>query len=82
MARYLPLPNSRHIRLLRLQSSPSPDEINGTLITASLDDPELEIIHSYHALSYVWGEIDSGYEIILNGWSCSIRKNLWSFFSH
>ena len=82
MARYLPLPNGRHIRLLQLQSTPSPNEINGTLITASLDDPELQTIHSYHALSYVWGEIDSGYEITLNGWSCSIRKNLWSFLSH
>lgn len=82
MARYLPLPSSRHIRLLRLQSRPSPTEIHGILISTSIDDPELKTIHGYHALSYVWGEIDSAHEIILNGWSCSIRKNLWSFFAH
>jgi len=85
MARYLPLPDSRHIRLLQLQSAPSvSDVIRGTLSVVSLDDLSntLGTIRDtcrYDAVSYVWGETNGCYEIMLNGWSCSVHKNLWSF---
>ncbi|KAF7502057.1 hypothetical protein GJ744_007972 [Endocarpon pusillum] len=80
MARYLPLRKTRHIRLLNLELSPSSEETLGTLTVKSLDDPELQTVYRYDALSYVWGVANSDHKVILNGWSCSVRKNLHSFF--
>jgi hypothetical protein len=85
MARYLPLRNVRQIRLFRLEHTNITnlsDHVQGKLIVVSLDDPQLQTTHPYTALSYVWGEPDSDNTIILNGWSCRIRANLASFFSH
>jgi hypothetical protein len=85
MARYLPMRKIRQIRLLHLEHisvANLSDHVQGKLIVVSLDDPQLQTTHPYTALSYVWGEPESDNTIIINGWSCRIRANLASFFSH
>lgn len=84
MAKFVRLPDSRCIRLLSLDSnSISHRLISATMFSKNLNDPELQTSYSFDALSYVWGPADNSSNVILvNGWSCAVRENLWSYLKH
>lgn len=74
--RYLPLPNLRHIRLLRLL--PHHNE-SAPLHCQLFDYPMVESgerSHMYEALSYVWGSSKKPRSLVIDGRSMSITANL------
>jgi len=73
---YSLLPHRRAIRLLRIKSGTSEEGIQITLETFDLDSKT-----QFTALSYVWGDATSPCEIICNGHTKSITRNLWGVLS-
>jgi hypothetical protein len=69
---YTPLPVGTHTRLITLLPGNGSSHIECLLTTTDLlKQPK------YEALSYVWGEVDVAYGILLNGQPCPIGKLLW-----
>lgn len=78
---YTPLRKDlREIRLIYLQGARSKnDTIRCELRTISLLKATP---HSFQALSYVWGTMDDGQRILVNGTSIRCTKNLYSALLH
>ncbi|KAH6870814.1 heterokaryon incompatibility protein-domain-containing protein [Alternaria rosae] len=73
---YSLLPHRRAIRLLRIKSGTGEEGIQITLETFNLDSKT-----QFTALSYVWGDTTSPCEIICNGHTKSITRNLLGVLS-
>lgn len=73
---YSLLPHRRAIRLLRIKTGTGEEDIQITLETFDLDSKT-----QFTALSYVWGDATSPCEIICNGHTKSITRNLWGVLS-
>lgn len=85
---YEPLPsspqttlNTRFLRVL-----PRPDScgrVQSTLFTSqiALLEDEAAKTHQYHALSYMWGDETDFRDIVIDGRTLSIRKNLYDFLA-
>src|SRR4051794_634005 len=71
-----PLELSNHeIRLVELQCNESSSEPTCTLRAYPVDGPH----PPYPALSYAWGQKVQTHDILLNGCSFSVGRNLWHF---
>lgn len=80
VGRYQPLPHGNHFRILELQPGQTGDPIVCKLIVAQIPSPRRSLNDiSYEALSYVWGPEKPEHEIVLDGWPCIVRDNLWHF---
>lgn len=68
--------NEDQIRLVRIEPDADgrPNHILATFNHASCP--------SYEAVSYAWGNLDVSLDILLNGQSYSVSRNLWSFLRH
>jgi hypothetical protein len=73
---YSRLPHRRDIRLLRIESGTGRKGVEITLETFKLD-----LDTQFTALSYVWGDVTSQYEIVCNGHRVQITRNLWGVLS-
>ncbi len=77
---YQPLdPARQEIRLLRVEpandADATPDSLKCELVTDSLLQPK----HTYHAMSYVWGDPTDTELIYVNGHEFHATKNLAAF---
>jgi hypothetical protein len=80
VGRYQPLPHGNHFRILELQPGQTGDPIVCKLLVAQIPSPRPTLNDiSYEALSYVWGPEKPEHEIVLDGWPCIVRDNLWHF---
>lgn len=80
VGRYQPLPHDNHFRILELQPGQTGDPIVCKLLVAQIPSSRSTLNDiSYEALSYVWGPEKPEHEIILDGWPCIVRDNLWHF---
>jgi hypothetical protein len=68
---YLPLPSSQSIRLLTIL----PGE-RGETIQSTLETVNLKTAPPYEALSYVWGPLEPGVEIVCNHQVIRVTPNL------
>ncbi|KAE9367120.1 hypothetical protein N431DRAFT_300133, partial [Stipitochalara longipes BDJ] len=69
---YNPLPAGTYTRLITLLPGNGASPIECLLTTTNLSkQPE------YEALSYLWGEVDAAYGILLNGQPFPVGKLLW-----
>ncbi|KAK0657880.1 heterokaryon incompatibility protein-domain-containing protein, partial [Cercophora newfieldiana] len=77
MYTYQPLANPTSIRLLCLASSVKHDApLRGTLVDAKLEDLSDDLIDTYTALSYVWGDPVRVGEILLDGQPFGLTASL------
>ena len=74
---YEPLPGPQYIRLLTLQPGKSNEQIRCSLTVAPLQHDRSS--PPFDAVSYVWGDDGPQNEIMVEGWPCLVRKNLWQF---
>jgi hypothetical protein len=75
--RYSPLDLSRRsIRLLNIHRGLS----SGGHVRCELIDADVG--YGYTCLSYVWGQPDKGYPVVINDRIALVRKNLWHFLQH
>jgi hypothetical protein len=83
VGRYQPLLPGNHFRILELQPGQAGDPIVCKLFVTQIPSsrPTPNGI-SYEALSYVWGPEKPEHEIVLDGWPCIVRDNLWHFLRH
>ena len=78
--KYKPLDlGTAEIRLLALADSKNPeDELRGSMIHLSLDDPQVKLLKRYSALSYTWGVPNMDRRVIIDGHPLPITQNLES----
>ncbi|RMZ87069.1 hypothetical protein DV736_g5704, partial [Chaetothyriales sp. CBS 134916] len=80
---YQPLPSDGEARFFRLLTL-EPDSVQNPVVCRlrvariPLGASSIEC-DPYDALSYVWGDEEPSYEIILDAWPIRIRENLWEF---
>lgn len=80
---YQPLPAGSHFRLLELQGGSNEDPVACRLRVERIPDESIQSTGPrYEALSYAWGPPNPTHQIIINGWTYTIRQNLWSFLRH
>ncbi|TVY34191.1 Heterokaryon incompatibility protein 6,OR allele [Lachnellula subtilissima] len=78
--KYEPISHVKEIRLLEIAPGPDDDPISCSLAHFS---PENTVQEQYFALSYEWGPEDGPRRhIFLNGYTVSVRENLWRALWH
>ena len=79
---YPPVDHPESIRVLHLTPGQNEDPIVCTLQVCNLDVDKPDLLPSYTALSYTWGDARDTYQITCNGANLTITRNLEAALCH